>query len=77
MCHLHLLYITWVIGHLGLSISEDTFHESYDSCKGNRQTLVIPRGYDKDVPDSYETDIATLVEFGIYIVHLRGVNEKW
>ena len=64
-----MLNFTLILGHLGLSIA-------YDSCKGNKQKLVIPKGYDKDVPDSFQTEDITLVEFDYRIQRLRGVNEE-
>ena len=63
-----MLNFTLILGHLGLSIA-------YDFCKGNKQKLVIPEGYDKDVPDSFHTDHITQVQFDYRIQRLRGVNE--
>ena len=48
---------------------------AYDSCKGNKQTVVIPDNYDKDVPDSYQTGNTTYVRLGIYISRLKNINE--
>ena len=63
-----VLQVTWILGLLELAIA-------YDSCKGNKQTLVIPDEYDKDVPDSFQTEYITQVRFDYIIQRLRGVNE--
>ena len=63
-----VLQVTWILGILELAIA-------YDSCKGNKQTLVIPDKYDKDVPDSFQTEYTTQVHFDYRIQRLRGVNE--
>ena len=64
-----VLYLTWILGHWGLSIA-------HDSCRGNKQILVIPQGYDKDVPDSFQTENITDVEFDFTINRLRDVDEE-
>ena len=63
-----VLHVTWILVHFEYAIA-------YDSCKGNKQTLVIPDEYDKDVPDSFLTEYITQVAFDYRIQHLRGVNE--
>ena len=64
-----VLYLIWILGHWGLS-------HAYDSCRGDKQILVIPEGYDKDVPDSFQTENITCVHFDYTIQRLRGVNEE-
>ena len=64
-----LLNFTWILGNCGLSFA-------YDSCRGNKQTLEIPEDYDKDVPESLQTEYPTEVQFDYRIQRLRGVNEE-
>ena len=49
---------------------------SYNQCNGNKQNLSISKGYDKDVPDTFETGNATEVRIKYGIKQLRKVIEK-
>ena len=44
-------------------------------CNGNKQNLSIPKGYDKDVPDAFESGNATQVRIKYGIKQLRKVIE--
>ena len=48
----------------------------YDQCNGNKQSIVVPKGYDKDVPDAFETGNATGVHVKYGIKQLREVKEE-
>ena len=69
MLHSLVLTLAWILGNCGLSYA-------YNSCRGNKQTLVIPDDYDKDVPDSFQTENITQVGINYRIQRLRGVNEE-
>ena len=49
---------------------------SYNQCNGNKQNLSFPKGYDKDVPDAFETGNATEVRIKYGLKQLRKVIEK-
>ena len=49
---------------------------AYDHCSGNKQNVVVPQSYDKDVPDTFETGNATEVRVAYGIKHLRKVSEE-
>ena len=48
---------------------------SYNQCNGNKQNLSIPKGYDKDVPNAFESGNATQVRIKYGIKQLRKVIE--
>ena len=49
---------------------------SHDQCNGNKQNLLIPKSYDKDVPDTFETGNATKVRIKYGIKQIRKVREE-
>ena len=62
-----LLIFLWVLGHCG---------ESFAYCKSDKQTLLIPDDYDKNVPDASQTGNITIVWFDYKIQRLKDVKEK-
>ena len=48
---------------------------AYDQCRGNKQNVMVPQGYDKDVPDASSTGNATDVHVAYGIKHLRKISE--
>ena len=73
-----LLTVSWILGNCGLSFASHDSHDHmvYDSCRGNKQSIVIPEDYDKDMPDTFLAENITQVQFDYRIQRLRGVNEE-
>ena len=59
-----------------LLVADEVKSSGYDQCNGNKQSIVVPKGYDKDVPDAFETGNATGVHVKYGIKHLREVKEE-
>ena len=49
---------------------------AYNQCSGNKQNVVVPQSYDRDVPDASQTGNATEVGVAYGIKHLRKVSEE-
>ena len=59
-----------------LLVANSVKSNGYDQCNGNKQNVVIPQGYDKDVPDAIGTGNATEIGIKYGIRQLRMVNEE-
>ena len=49
---------------------------AFNQCRGNKQNIMVPQSYDKDVPDASQTGNATEVHLAYGIKHLRKVSEE-
>ena len=71
MIYCLMLIFSWILENSGLAHAYD-----YNQCKGDQQTIVIPHGYDQNVPDASETGNITIVWITYRIQRLKEVKEE-